>query len=167
MKNNWRVVSVFTSNLYASSLATYLAILPYARELVAISGLKFEPRFWKRKKKLIFKIKTVLESPNPVEYKISNAKPLIQKIILIRGLTPGWVPKSGPFGRYWIFHQWKCLAKKILWTMFFRSSKKNTLGFANFLDPVLGVGGPLFWTPCLDFKEGSIFEVKNMSYFED
>ena len=112
MKNNWRVVSIFTSNLYASSLATYLAILPYARELVAISGLKFEPRFWKRKKKLIFKIKTVLESPNPVEYKISNAKPLIQKIILIRGLTPGWVPKSGPFGRYWIFHQWKCLAKK-------------------------------------------------------
>jgi hypothetical protein len=56
--------------------------------------------FEKEKKKFIFKIKTVLESPNHVEYKISNAKPLIQKMILIRGLTPGWVPKSGPFGRY-------------------------------------------------------------------
>ena len=27
--------------------------------------------------------------------------------------------------------------------------------------------GPLFLTPCLDFKDGSIFEVKNMSYVED
>ncbi len=58
--------------------------------------------------------------------------------------------------------------KKNLWHMFFRSSKKNLPRFANFLDPNLGVGGPLFWTPCLEFKEISIFALKkNMSYFED
>jgi len=51
--------------------------------------------------------------------------------------------------------------------MFFRSSKKNSLRFGNFLDPNLGVGGPLFRTPCLDFKEISIFALKNTSYFED
>jgi hypothetical protein len=134
---------------------------------LAISLQKCETSFWKSKTLLNFKTKTVLESPNLVDYKTNNAKPEIQKIILIRGPTPRWVPKSGPFGRHWIFCQWKCLAKKILWNIFIRSPKKNTLRFANFLDPNLGVGGPIVWTPCLDVKEGSIFEVKNMSYFED
>jgi hypothetical protein len=67
---------------------------------VAISIQKFETSFWRSKTLVIFKTNTVLESPNLEDYKIDNAKSKIKKTILIRGPTPRWVPKSGPFGRH-------------------------------------------------------------------
>jgi hypothetical protein len=61
----------------------------------------------------------------------------------------------------------KVFGKKNFVDYFLQIIKEKYTRVCKFFGPHLGGRGPLFLTPCLDFKEGSIFEVKNMSYVED
>jgi hypothetical protein len=71
------------------------------------------------------------------------SNPKFKKLSSLGGLPQGGYPNQVHLGDIEYFVNESVWQKKILWNIFIRSPKKNTLRFANFLDPNLGVGGPI------------------------